>query len=210
MRQKSESGVVVFFVAGTLAGCATPPKAPALPTPTTIQMGNADISQLNTDPVQTFHDGVRIARAACMEYLNQEAQQAAGASQLGIGAGALGAGLSAVNPLAGVASSLFQTFLTGFRAAGAMPYTSQTSTLVLGAMNAYEASVGVPPDNDTAVSWVDDVAFDCTPAGYAMLVNAAISTANVGVQQVGHLAAIDQAEVASSRPVVTVNGRPVP
>lgn len=201
----------VCLIAIGLVGCAGQPQMPAQPTPTTIQAANIDIAQLSTDPIQTFHAGLRVARAACQVYLNEEAAQAAGLSQLGVGAGALGVGLSAINPLAGIASSLFQTFLTAYRAAGAMPYTPETSAIVLGAMDAYEAAAGAPPDNDTAVSWVDDVWFSCTPAGYAMLASQAIATANVGAQpnaMPGVPASL--AQFRSGRPVVTINNRPVP
>jgi hypothetical protein len=191
-----------------LNGCVSQITPPSQPTPISIQAANAQLAALTSDPATTWRVGDMSVRAACQVYLNQEAAQAAQLGQVGVGAGALGAGLSALNPLAGVASSLLQTFLTAYQAAGVMPYMPETSMIVMSSLDAYEAGVSLPTDQATAMSYVDDEWFLCSPGGYMRTVSAAIGSAMIGTQSTSGVAgAAFVAGPRSTRPIVTVNGR---
>jgi hypothetical protein len=189
-----------------LVGCSsmqlTPP---AQPTPAAINTAISQMALITADPATVWEVGDYEVRASCHAYLNSAATKAAQVSQASAGAGALGAGLSIVNPLAGVASSLFQSFLSSYQAAGALPYTSETTTIISKALDDYGAqvSVALPSSTATAMSYIDDEWFMCSPGGYAELVAAAISTANIGGSSVGPNAPLI---AAPRRPGVTVNG----
>ena len=172
--------LALAVIAAALAGCSGQLQPPTQPTPTSINASIADLNALPADPATIWADGDYAVRAACHAYLNTAAMKAAGMAQLGIGAGALGAGLSAINPLAGVASSLFQTALSGYGAAAALPYTTETATIIESAFDAYETTAPVPTSIGQAMSMVDYLWYLCSPAGYQILVSKAISTATVG------------------------------
>ena len=147
--------LALVVIAAALAGCSGQQlQPPTQPTPTSISASIADLNALPADPATIWADGDYAVRAACHAYLNTAAMKAAGMAQLGIGAGALGAGLSAINPLAGVASSLFQTALSGYGAAAALPYTTETATIIESAFDAYETTA--PIANEHRSGDVDD------------------------------------------------------
>jgi hypothetical protein len=173
--------MIALSAAMMLVGCANQQlQPPTQPTPASIGTTIAGLGALPSDPAVIWADGDYAVRAGCHAYLNTAAMKAAGMAQLGIGAGALGAGLSVINPLAGVASSLFQTTLSGYGAAAALPYTTETATIIESAFDAYEASAPVPTSVGQAMSMVDYLWYLCSPAGYQILVSKAISTAQVG------------------------------
>lgn len=207
-------GVPILLVA-LLAGCAGQPVAlPAQPTPSSLASGLVALAAIDPgDPpavagLRVWKAGKYDVDAACDVYLNQQATQAASVNQLSSGIGVLGAGLSVLHPAAGVASSLAQTFLSSYQAAGAMPYTDATSGIIYSGQNAYAAGVARSPPADAldAADYVEGYWALCTPVGYRRLVNQAINTAFVSTAP-GALAAAEAAEPAhAGRPIVTVNG----
>jgi hypothetical protein len=179
---------------------------PTQPTPTSIQAVNVELAALTSDPVTTWQVGDYAVRMACHAWLDAAAVQNARSAQVGIGIGALGAGLSMINPLAGVAASLGQTLLTGLQAAGPTP-SAGAAALVVNALNAYESAAGTPSSVPAALSWVDDEWYLCSPAGVAQLEMTAATTAQVSTAQTSAFASSRTIASQSARPVVTVNGR---
>jgi hypothetical protein len=187
-----------------LAGCAgqqlTPPPQPSA---AYVEAATLDLAQVKGSPLEAWRAGNGAVRAACYAYLNQAASRSASIGLAGSAAGVIGAGLSVVNPLAGVASSLVQTLLTAFQSSGAIPYTTETSTIIVSALNAEEDAVEASPPADAAqaVSYIMDQWFNCTAGGYQILVTKSIATAQIGTS------AQPRAIGGWGRPRVTVNGR---
>jgi hypothetical protein len=98
-----------------LAACANDLTEPAQPTGPGVEAAYTQLLTLqdaNGNPLPpattwTVADGS--VRAACHAYLNGAAKKQTTLSLGSIGLGAVGAGMSLVNPLAGVAASLGQT-----------------------------------------------------------------------------------------------------
>ncbi len=111
---------------------------------------------------------------------------------------------------AGAISALGQTFLNLFNSSGSIPYTAETSSIIQLALDAYENGVNIAPPQSVpqAISYVDDLWWQCSPGGYAMLVSKAIGTANVGVQMNGMFSFRSLAP--TGRPVIVVNPPPAP
>lgn len=197
-----------------LSACAgqqlTPPPQP---TAAYVEAALTDLAQIQGTPLQVWRAGNGAVRAACYAYLNQAASRNASISFGSSAAGVLGAGLSVVNPLAGVASSLVQTLLTAFQSSGAIPYTTETSTIIVNAMNAEEDAVEASPPADAAqaLSYVNDQWFNCSAGGYQILVTKSIATAQIGVATTRVAPLQSRAAgggiMGVGRPVITVNGR---
>lgn len=197
-----------------LSGCAGQQvTAPAQPTPASIQTANTQLAAITSDPATTWRVGDYAVRQACHAYLNSAAQQSANLNLASVGVGVVGAGMSVVNPLAGVASTVVQSLISAFNASGAIPYTPETSTIIMNSLNAEEAGVEMAPPTDqaTALSLTDDLWFLCSPGGYAMTAAQAISTAQIGVAGTSASPAQFRSNAGAaprfSRPVITVNGR---
>jgi hypothetical protein len=197
-----------------IAGCSSMGSLspPTQPTPASIQEVNVQLAALTSDPVTTWQVGDYAVRLACHAWLDAAAVQNARSAQANVGLGVLGAGLSIVNPLAGVAASLGQTLLTSLQAAGPTP-SAGAAALVVNALDAYEGAAGTPSSVPAALSWVDDEWYLCSPAGVAHLEMTASITAQVGT--VGSALTVPgtssyfaaRAAPLSTRPVVTINGR---
>jgi hypothetical protein len=196
-----------------LSGCAgQQPTPPPQPTATYVEAALADLAQINATPLEAWRAGNGAVRAACYAYLNQAATRNASIGLGSSAAGVLGAGLSVVNPLAGVASSLFQTFLTALQSSGAIPYTTETSTIIVSALNAEESAVEASPPVDVAqaISYVEDQWFNCTAGWYQILVTKSIATAQIGTTSSPSFSSFQSRAVGApiaGRPAITVNGR---
>jgi hypothetical protein len=204
-----------------LAGCASNMTAtpPPQPTPESIQSVNVRLSAITTDAITTWQVGSYLVRSACHSYLNAMAARSAdinlASSGLGLaGPAAAGFLISGGNPAAaaaaGALSALSQTFLNLFNSSGSIPYTTETASIIEQALNAYENGVNMGPPESVAqaISYVDDLWWQCSAGGYAMLVSKAISSASVGVQMNGMFSFRSLAP--TGRPVVVVNPPPPP
>jgi hypothetical protein len=183
-------------------------QAPVQPDAAYVETALTDLAQVQGTPLEAWRAGNGAVRSACYAYLNQAAARNANINLGSSAAGILGAGLSVVNPLAGVASSLVQTLLTAFQSSGAIPYTTATSTIIVNALNAEEAAVesAPPADMAQAVSYVVDQWFNCSAGGYQILVTKSISTATIGATTQG-MQSRAFGVTGHGRPTITVNGQ---
>lgn len=197
-----------------LGACASNISTPTQPTPASLEAANTQLMTLTSSPAETWETGDYAVRAACHAYLNSEAVHSSDINALSIGAGIAGAAGSMYNPLAGIASSLVQSFLNASNASGAIPYTPETSTLIMHSLDADESGVNPSsiPDQATAVSLVDDLWFLCSPGGFAMTAATALSTAQVGTMTNAALTpsfsfnAKTPSVYNFQRPITTING----
>jgi len=199
-----------------LGGCATAPlQPPPQPTPLYLQNVNMQLATLvHSDGtplsgIETWRIGVYAVRSACHVYLNASASQQKDLSLLGMGTGALGAGLSIMNPLAGLASSLTQTLLTAYSTSGPAPTTAD-AILIENSMAALETYVNMlpPASREDVVTLVDDYWFLCSPGGVAITKLKAMTSAQIGVSVNGQLVS-PQATGYRGRPVIVVNPPPI-
>jgi hypothetical protein len=201
-----------------LGGCATTTQTVPQPSPTSIQVANVQLATLTysdgspLQPVDAWQIGDYSVRAACHAYLNSAAAQQTNLNLVGMGVGVIGAGASIYNPLAGVASSLVQTLINAYSSSGPVPTTAD-AIIIEGAMDAYEAAAVMAPPTSvaSAVSYVDDLWFNCAAGGAAILELKAKMTAQIGsnMSQLPSAAASYRASMPmpSRRPTITVNGQ---
>jgi hypothetical protein len=202
-----------------LDGCSTTQIAPpAQPTPTSINGAIADLAAIEKyNPVRVWKTGVWAVRAACYDFLNAEAIRSSqiGLASTGIGLGGVAAGSFLIahgSPLGAAAatalSSLTQSFLSNYQQAGAIPYTSNTTTIIVKALNAEEAQVNadLPTTVEDAMSYVSDLWWWCSPGGYQWLVNESIATATISAGP-PLSSAFASPPGPRERPQVRVNGR---
>lgn len=193
-----------------LVGCSSMNVSPpAQPTPASIESTVTALQGITSDPVTAWQAGEYATQAACDAYLNESAERSANINTASAGIGIVGAGVSAINPIAGVTSSLIQTLLSAYQSNGALPYSAETTALIQNTMVAYENAVPTPQTVAEAAMDVEGLFWQCSPAGYAENASKAIGTATVSA---GGLA-IPNAEFATPSvphvgpPVITVNGR---
>lgn len=199
-----------------LSGCGTLQVGiPPQPSPSSIESTITALASISADPVTAWQAGNYSVRAACDAYLNQEAQRSAELNLAGTGIGVGGvaaAGMLAsrgnlvASAMAGAVSGLASTFLSAYEASGALPYSSETTSLIQNAEDAYSGAVAPPQSlaeaaNDTEGAW-----WICTPAGYAMLASKAIGTAQVSAGP-SMTAAFAASPTSDGRPKIEVNGR---
>jgi len=200
-----------------LAGCAgTTLTPPPQPTYTTVAAEITQQAAITADPVTTWQVADGGVRAACFAYLNSAAAQQTNLGLAGIGVGAVGAGLSLVNPLAGLGASLGQTLLAGLSSSGYVPTTAD-AILVENYLNTYEAGTAAlpPTSNAMAVSWAVDEWYHCSAGGIAELGMQAKTSAQLGLQQsapaaITPLSLFATPVAAPRRPVIVVNPQPSP
>src|SRR5271157_5064795 len=199
-----------------LADCAgTTLTPPPQPTYTTVAAEIAQQAAITADPVTTWQVADGGVRAACFAYLNSAAAQQTNLGLAGIGVGAVGAGLSLVNPLAGLGASLGQTLLAGLSSSGYVPTTSD-AILVENYLNTYEAGAAASPatSNAMAVSWAVDEWYHCSAGGIAELGMQAKTSAQLDLQPSTRVVTPSQFTTpvarGPQRPVVVVNPPPAP
>jgi hypothetical protein len=139
---------------------------------------NADGSPLTG--TQVWQIGDYAVRTACHLYLNGAAAQQSTLLLGSTGVGVVGAGLSLVNPLAGVASSLVQTLIAAYSTSGPVPTTAD-AILIENYLDTYEAGVTGPLTPALAMSMVDDEWYHCSAGGIAVMVMQAKTTAQLGL-----------------------------
>lgn len=204
------------MLALVLGGCSVAPQPPPQPTPAAIVTAGAALAQISADPITTWRVGVYVVRSACHAYLNEAAARAAAMSSASTGLGLSGtaaAGFlaSGGNPvgaaLATGLASLGQSFLAAYQASGAIPYTTATTTMIEGALDAEETSVEqrLPTSVAQAASYVDDLWWWCSPGGYAELMMKSALTAQVSASSSPGFGA--RSAAPSARPRVLVNGQ---
>ena len=183
------SRVAAVILATALVGCASVPP-PALPTPKLIQASVVDLGTISADPVTTWQAGKYAVRAACYAYLNASATRSADLSLANTGIGMGGAAatgflVSGGDPAGGAAAggiaALAQSFLSAFQASGALPYSGATTTLVVGAMDAWDGYVEahLPASVPEAAGDVLELWWQCSPGGYAQLILKSSVTAQI-------------------------------
>jgi hypothetical protein len=181
---------------------------PAQVDPKAIQLVNEQLAMITSDPATTWLVGDYAVRTACHAYLNGAASQQSNMSLAGTAIGVAGAGLSIVNPLAGVASSLVQTLISAYSNSGPVPTTAD-AILIENYLDTYEVGVALAPpmSQALAMSEVDDEWYHCSPGGIAVMAMQAKTTAQLSV--IGPTAALSARAVRAAvptRPVVTING----
>lgn len=198
-----------------LAGCAGQQlQPPPQPTPASVNAAILSLDQIIAPPSQVWEAGDYAVRTACDAYLDQAAARSAQLSLASTGVGMGGAAATGIlaasgafpgAALAGGLATLAQSFIAAYQASGALPYTTETSTMIDNAMTAYEAAVPPPVDTAQAMLDVEGLWALCSPVGYSRLVSKAVATASVSAamptQRLGLLPA------RQGRPVITVNGR---
>lgn len=210
----SMSVIALFLSSCSGSLTATPP---AQPTPEAIQALNIRLLAISSDPIMTWQIGNYSVRSACHAYLNAMAARSANinlaSGSLGLaGPAAAGFLVAGSNPMgaaaAGAIAALGQTFLNLFNSSGSIPYTAETSGIIQAALDAYEGGVNLSPPSSIpqAISYIDDLWWQCSAGGYAILVSKAISTANIGVQMNGMFSF--RSLTPTGRPVITVNPPP--
>lgn len=213
---KNRAAIAASLCVLSLTACSgMQPQEPAQPTPQSIQSTLTQLAGITADPVTAWKAGDYAVRAACHAYLNAAAQRSSGISLAGAAVGFAGAAGSMVNPLAGVASSLLQGFLSAYQQSGAIPWGPETATIIENALDAYEDGVAASPPAtvEDAASDVDTLWFYCSPGGYSILVTKAISTAGISASASPSLSptarfnsAAAATIIVSGRPKVLVNG----
>lgn len=163
---------------------------PSQPDVAALQSQVAQLSTITTDPLTLYKVGAYQVGMACDEYLNQQAVRSnnltsAGSALSASGVAAMGLLVLSHNPIgaaaAGLATGLAQSFLSAYQQSGTMPYSTQTVSIVINALNAIDNGVEQSPPTSVidAVSDIETKWFYCTPAGYTILVVKAIDTATV-------------------------------
>lgn len=195
-----------------LAGCAGQVTAPTQPTPASILAVNTALAPLQPlGAVTVWSDGDYAVRSACHAYLNEAATQNAKLNLVGAGIGILSGGLSVINPLAGVAGTLAQAFLSAYNASGIVP-SPGAALIVERQLDAYEAGIAASPPTDPALamSETDDLWYICSPGGIEEATMSALGGATVGLagSPAASLSARALAIPAlSTRPVITIYAR---
>jgi hypothetical protein len=158
--------------------CAGYPQPPAQPTPASIQDAYVQLSVITADPVTAWLTGDYAVRTACYAYLNGMAQRSADLSlesgALGMGGGA--AAIASGHPYVAAATALGESFLTLFQQSGAIPYTTETSMLIEGGLDAVETGVALQPPKSAAQALLDvqKLWWQCSAGGYRQLVSQSI------------------------------------
>lgn len=219
MVARSALRVAAFLVVFGLAGCAGVTgniAPPPQPTPASVDAVVTEMAVLPASPTLIWEAGDWAARSTCDAYLNDLAQRnsnfglassAAGTSSLA----AAGLADARANPVAaGLASAaglLAQQFIGDFRSAGALPYGAETTRLIQDAQDAYEAQIALhmPATAAQAMSDVEGLHWQCTPAGAADLVTRSIGSAQVSAAAMSPSTAM--LPTSPSRPRISVNGR---
>jgi hypothetical protein len=199
---------VLFALPLLVAGCASSLTPPAQPTPASIESEIASLATITADPLTVWETGNYAVRAACLAYLNSAAAQQTSISLGSSAVGIAGAGASVANPLGGVAASLVQSFLSALSSSGTVPTTGD-AVLIMGALSAYETGVSASPPASIpmAISYVDDLWFNCAPGGAAILAMKAKTSAQIGIASPPAAAFSSRGlAVLPRRPVITVNG----
>jgi hypothetical protein len=194
-------------LAAFLASCTAAVPPPLQPDPTSVQVAENALGGLPGTPMEIWEAGDYAVRSACHSYLNAAAARSNELTSASALVGGAGAGASIANPMAGVASSLAQTFLTAFQSAGAIPYSVSTTTIIENALDAYETGIDQSPPLTPAQAMLDveSLWWHCSPGGYAQLAQKGISTAVITTAQPFALAASGAPRLG--RVHILVNGR---